>query len=140
VEHEEHVARERRPGGPQGDEPGIVAEVLRQALLQAGSELSVFTVFYGLDWIATVPPTVRLATDAFGKDEAPVVFGWVLAAHQVGAALAALGAGLIRTELGDYRVAFIASGGLCLGAACLALAIGRHRAVGVPLAATPADA
>jgi predicted MFS family arabinose efflux permease len=82
-----------------------------------------FTVFYGLDWIATVPPTVRLATDAFGREEAPVVFGWVMAAHQVGASLAALGAGVIRTELGGYRLAFLGSGALCLCAAFMALAI-----------------
>lgn len=82
-------------------------------------------MFYGLDWIATVPPTVKLATDAFGKDDAPIVYGWVFAAHQVGAGMAALGAGIIRTSLGDYRLAFVTSGMLCLFAALLALAIGR---------------
>lgn len=95
--------------------------------LTAGSGLLVFAVFYGLDWIATVPPTVRLATEAFGKEEGPVVFGWVVAAHQVGAGAAALGAGLIRTSLGDYQLAFLLSGGLCLVAALLALSVGRIR-------------
>jgi sugar phosphate permease len=104
---------------------GLSLVFLPRALVEAGAGLSVFTVFYGLDWIATVPPTVRLAADAFGKDDAPIVFGWVMAAHQVGAGLAALGAGLVRTELGDYRAAFIASGALCLGAALMALAVGR---------------
>jgi sugar phosphate permease len=120
---------------------GLSLVFLPHALIEAGSGLSVFTVFYGLDWIATVPPTVRLATDAFGKEDAPVVFGWVLAAHQVGAGLAALGAGLIRTSLGDYRLAFICSGGMCLGAALLALAIGRRRAAStVPVGIAAVDA
>ena len=105
---------------------------LPHALVETAG-LSVFTVFYGLDWIATVPPTVRLATDAFGKDDAPIVFGWILAGHQVGASAAALAAGLIRTQTGDYRLAFYTSGVLCLFAAVLALAIGRRRA---PLPAT----
>ena len=105
---------------------GLSLIFLPQALTQQ-SGLFVFAVFYGLDWIATVPPTVRLATEAFGKDQGPIVFGWVVAAHQVGAAVAALGAGLIRTSLGDYQLAFMISGGLCLIAALLALAVGRVR-------------
>ena len=95
--------------------------------LTAGSGLLVFAVFYGLDWIATVPPTVRLATEAFGTTEGPIVFGWVVAAHQVGAGAAALGAGLARTALGDYQLAFQVSGALCIVAALLALGIGRVR-------------
>jgi sugar phosphate permease len=96
--------------------------------LQDHEGLSIFTVFYGLDWIATVPPTVKLATDAFGRRDAPIVFGWVMASHQVGAGAAALGAGVIRTVLGDYHLAFVTSGAMCLAAALLALAIGRGRA------------
>ena len=61
--------------------------------------LSLFAVFYGLDWIATVPPTVRLTTDIFGKAEAPMMFGWILTGHQIGAAVAAFGAGYLRTAL-----------------------------------------
>ena len=95
--------------------------------LTAGTGLLVFAVFYGLDWIATVPPTLRLATEAFGKEDGPVVFGWVVAAHQVGAGVAALGAGLIRTVLGDYQIAFLISGALCLVAALLSLGLGRIR-------------
>jgi sugar phosphate permease len=111
---------------------------LPQALVEQGAGLSAFTVFYGLDWIATVPPTVKLATEAFGRDDGPVVFGWVMASHQVGAGAAALGAGLIRTGFGDYRLAFLLSGGLCLAAAMLALAIGRGRRVaGAPVSPEP---
>jgi len=105
---------------------GLSLVFLPDALHDAGGGLNAFSVFYGLDWIATVPPTVKLATDAFGRDDAPIVYGWVFASHQVGAAMAALGAGLVRTALGDYRLAFMSSGVLCLFAALLALAIGRR--------------
>jgi MFS family permease len=99
------------------------------ALSTPGAALWAFAVFYGLDWIATVPPTVRLATDAFGPLRAPVMFGWIAAGHQVGAALTALTAGWVRTTLGDYQVAFWGSGSLCLVAALLALQVrGRSRA------------
>ncbi len=75
----------------------------------AGS-LALFAVFYGLDWIATVPPTVALATRSFGAREAPVVFGWVNVGHQLGAATAAFGAGLVRQEFGSYNPAFVIAG------------------------------
>lgn len=91
--------------------------------------LPLFAAFYGLDWIATVPPTVRLTTDAFGKESAPVVFGWVVAGHQLGAAFAAYGAGLLRSSLGTYTVASMISGGLCLIASMLVLRIHRRGAV-----------
>jgi predicted MFS family arabinose efflux permease len=107
---------------------GLSLIFLPQALHDAGAGLNVFSIFYGLDWIATVPPTVKLATDAFGKDDAPIVYGWVFASHQVGAGIAALGAGVIRTTLGSYRLAFVTSGSVCLVAALLALAIGRGAA------------
>ncbi|MCP3725428.1 MFS transporter [Paraburkholderia sp. CNPSo 3272] len=97
--------------------------------------LPIFAVFYGLDWIATVPPTVRLATDVFGKERAPIVFGWVVAGHQLGAAFAAFGAGLLRSSLGTYTVASMISGGLCLVASFLVLRINRGpRALGVQTA------
>jgi sugar phosphate permease len=89
------------------------------------SSLVIFAVWYGLDWIATVPPTVKLATDTFGKERAPIVFGWIAAGHQLGAATAAMGAGWIRTTSGDYRAAFWTSGAVCLVAAAMALAVGR---------------
>lgn len=88
--------------------------------------LSIFAMFYGLDWIATVPPTVRLAGAAFGKERAPMVFGWIFAAHQVGAATAAFGAGLTRTLLLTYTPALYAAGAACALAALLALAAGRR--------------
>jgi predicted MFS family arabinose efflux permease len=79
--------------------------------------LSVFALFYGLDWIATVPPTVSITIKTFGRDKANLVFGWVFAAHQMGAATAALGAGLSRTELATYLPAFMVAGALCIVAA-----------------------
>ena len=87
--------------------------------------LSVFAVFYGLDWIATVPPTVRLTANAFGKENVGVMFGWIVAGHQLGAATAAFGAGALRTWQGSYLQAFIFSGILCLIAAVLVLRIGQ---------------
>jgi len=81
--------------------------------------LAGFAVFYGLDWIATVPPTVRLTANTFGKENVGVIYGWIGAAHQLGAAAAAFTAGTMRTYLGDYRDAFWLSGGLCLIAGAL---------------------
>lgn len=92
----------------------------------AHPSILVFIIFYGLDWVATVPPTVALCREAFGAD-GPIVFGWVFAAHQVGAAIAAGGAGLIRDSLGDYAMAWYIAGALCLGAAVLSTSI-RKRA------------
>ncbi len=88
--------------------------------------LSLFAMFYGLDWIATVPPTVRLTAQRFGTERANLVFGWIFAGHQIGAATAAFGAGLSRTELATYLPAFFAAGALCLIAAATVLAISRH--------------
>jgi sugar phosphate permease len=76
--------------------------------------LSLFGAFYGLDWIATVPPTVRLSAQAFGKERAGIAFGWIFAAHQLGAATAAFGAGLSRSVLMSYLPAFFAAGAMCL--------------------------
>ena len=83
--------------------------------------LSLFAVFYGLDWIATVPPTVKLSTKAFGRDQGPLIFGWVFAAHQLGAATAALAAGISRDVLSSYLPAFYAAGVMCLAAAVAVL-------------------
>jgi len=76
-------------------------------------ELSIFAVFYGLDWVATVPPTLKLTIDRFGA-KAPMVFGWVFAGHQLGAAFAAWGAGFTRTAYESYLPAFFIAGVLCL--------------------------
>lgn len=88
--------------------------------------LSLFAMFYGLDWIATVPPTVRLTAQQFGPERANLVFGWIFTGHQLGAALAAFGAGLSRTELSSYLPAFFAAGVLCILAALGVLAISRQ--------------
>jgi len=85
--------------------------------------LSVFAVFYGLDWIATVPPTLRLTNEVFGDRDAPVIFGWIAAGHQLGAASAAFFAGYMRTMQGNYIDAFIIAGSTGVLAAVLALAI-----------------
>lgn len=85
--------------------------------------LSVFAVLYGLDWIATVPPTVKLTAARFGAQKANIVFGWIFAAHQLGAAFAAYSAGLIRTIMLTYMPSFFIAGLLCFMAALLALAI-----------------
>ena len=91
------------------------------------SGLSVIAVFYGLDWLATVPPTVRLTRDLFGKAEAPIVFGWLLTGHQLGAGLTAFEAGTLRAALGSYLVPVLISGALCVIAALLVLRLGRDR-------------
>jgi sugar phosphate permease len=87
--------------------------------------LSIFAMFYGLDWIATVPPTVKLAAASFGKARAGMIFGWIFAAHQLGAAVAAYGAGSVRTILLTYTPALYAAGGMCLVAGLIALSIKR---------------
>ena len=74
----------------------------------------VFIIFYGLDWVATVPPTVLLCRQVLGPDKGPVVYGWVFAAHQVGGSIAALGAALLRVKFGDYASAFYVTGFLCV--------------------------
>jgi sugar phosphate permease len=105
---------------------GISLLFLPIALDSSFIGLGAFAVFYGLDWIATVPPTVRLAADIFGKEKVGMIFGWIVASHQVGAAVAAFGAGAIRTYLGDYFDAFMIAGGACVVAAVLVLRIGRN--------------
>jgi MFS family permease len=108
--------------------------MLLPALLSPHAEPStwVFIVFYGLDWVATVPPTIVLCRDYFG-DRAPVVFGWVFAAHQLGAAVAAAGAGWLRDLNGSYDLAFYLASGLCAVAALLCFSVRR-----APVAATVA--
>jgi MFS family permease len=91
--------------------------------------LSLFAMFYGLDWIATVPPTVKLAAQHFGRERANLVFGWVFTGHQIGAATAAFSAGLSRTMLATYLPAFFIAGALCLIAALLVLSIIKPRKV-----------
>ena len=89
--------------------------------------LILFIVFYGLDWVATVPPTVQIARRVFGAQNFAIVYGWIFAAHQMGAATIAFAAGAVRTFFGDYQLAFMSSGLLCLVAAGLVLRIARER-------------
>ncbi|MBX9922166.1 MAG: MFS transporter, partial [Mycolicibacterium frederiksbergense] len=84
----------------------------------------VFIIFYGLDWVATVPPTIVLCREFFGS-RSPIVFGWVFASHQLGAAIAAAGAGWIRDLQGTYDLAFYLAAGLCFGAALLCAGVRR---------------
>ena len=93
--------------------------------------LSLFAVFYGLDWVATVPPTVRLATDRFGRARANLTFGWIFAGHQLGAATAAFGAGATRTLSGTYLPTLYVAGVLCLLASLLVLTLGQRESKAV---------
>jgi len=91
--------------------------------------LPLFAAFYGLDWIATVPPTVKLTAATYGRERAPLFFGWIAAGHQLGAGITAFAAGVVRTSIGSYDDAFITSGLLCLVAAVLILSIARSLAI-----------
>lgn len=104
---------------------GLSLLFLPSALLGPAAGLGVFAVFYGLDWIATVPPTVKLTGEVFGREKASIVFGWVAACHQVGAAFATYGAGALRTVTGTYTLAFFSAGALCVIAALVVLPIGK---------------
>jgi MFS family permease len=99
-----------------------------------GGGMLAFVIFYGLDWVATVPPTMALARQAFGSSAA-VVFGWIFAAHQLGAACAALAAGVVRDALGSYDAAWLGGAVLCAVGAVLSLSISRRL---VPVASAPA--
>jgi len=88
--------------------------------------LSAFAVFYGLDWVATVPPTVRLTAERFGAERANLTFGWIFTAHQLGAATAAFGAGFSRSDFATYLPALYVAGVACVLAAGLVLTIGRR--------------
>ncbi len=85
--------------------------------------LGIFSVFYGLDWVATGPATFALTNEVFGRRDAPVIVAWIFAAHQVGGALAAFGAGAVRSLSGSYLIAFLASGLACLMASMLVLRV-----------------
>lgn len=98
--------------------------------------LAGFAVFYGLDWVATVPPTVKISAERFGAEKAGLIFGWVFAGHQLGAATAAYGAGWSRTDLESYVPALVVAGGFCLVAAALCLTIDRKREPAAPLPQT----
>ncbi|MBP1989859.1 MFS transporter [Paenibacillus eucommiae] len=107
---------------------GLSLMFLPFALSAGPTMLLVFSVFYGLDWIATVPPTVKLASKEFGKENAGMIFGWIVVAHQIGASVAAYGAGVIRDWLGTYTFPFVTAGFVCFLAAIMALRISKNRA------------
>jgi MFS family permease len=97
--------------------------------------LLLFEVFFGLDWIATVPPTVRLTGNAFGVQRAGMMFGWLMAMHQIGSAAVAWGAGLMHDHLGSYGSSFVISGLLCFVASAAVLLVGRRPASHQPVLA-----
>jgi sugar phosphate permease len=105
----------------------------------SGYALVAFAVFYGLDWVATVPPTVAITADTFGAERVGIVFGWIFASHQLGAAFAAWAAGASRGWFGTYNYAFVSAGVLCLVASGLSLRIGRRERLGT-LVPEPAPA
>ena len=105
---------------------GISLLFLPFTLQEGAGGLVWFAMFYGLDWIATVPPTVRLTSEAFGRENTGVIYGWIGASHQLGASMAAFGAGAIRTMLGSYETAFWIAGVLCVLAGVSLLTIGRR--------------
>jgi MFS family permease len=100
--------------------------------------IGAFAILFGLDYIATVPPTVALAADRFGRHNVGIVYGWIFAAHMVGAAIAAWAAGIVRESVGDYAAAFVAAGWLAIVAGFAALAIGRPKATEAPPVPPPA--
>jgi len=87
----------------------------------------VFIIFYGLDWVATVPPTIMLCRSILGPQRATVVYGWVFVGHQIGASVAAIGAALLRVKLGDYALAFYISATMCLVASAAVLQIAKGK-------------
>jgi sugar phosphate permease len=108
---------------------GLSLLLLPSALTSSTFSLGLFIVFYGLDWVATVPPTVRLTTDIFGKEKAGILFGWILAAHQLGAGVAAFGGGVLHTWLDSYTFTFLTAGLFCLFAAGMVMRIGKTQVV-----------
>jgi predicted MFS family arabinose efflux permease len=104
-------------------------------------DLFLFIVFYGLDWVATVPPTIALCRSHFGLERSSIVFGWIYASHMIGAGIAASFAGVVREHTGSYEAAWWTAGALCLAAAVAVLGIptpGRRRARAASL--VPVDA
>ena len=100
--------------------PSILFSTIRPSTL-------VFVIFYGLDWIATVPPTVMLCRTILGPERGTIIYGWVFAAHQIGGSIAALGAAVVRVKFGDYAAAFYISGALCLITSYFVLQIGKGK-------------
>lgn len=108
---------------------GLSLLFLPYALDATPAMLVVFSVFYGLDWIATVPPTAKLAGETFGKEKSGMIFGWIVVAHQIGASTAAYGAGVMRDWFGSYSQAFVIAGFVCFFASLMAVRIRKNNAV-----------
>lgn len=89
----------------------------------------VFIIFYGLDWVATVPPTVMLCRTILGPQRGAVIYGWVFAAHQIGGSFAAFGAAVVRVKFGDYASAFYLSGVMCLVSSYFVLKIAKSKSM-----------
>jgi sugar phosphate permease len=111
--------------------------LLLPILVTSDLGLVAWAVLFGLDYIATVPPTVALVADTFGRRQVGSVFGWVFFSHQVGAALAAYLGGVARVALGDYQLAFFIAGLLGIIGAALALRVNRRAVAPIPVAAAP---
>lgn len=119
---------------------GLSLLVLPFVIGSSSLGLIAFVVFYGLDWVATVPPTVAITARAFGREHVGVVFGWIFGAHQLGAAIAAWGAGAARTWFGDYQSAFITAGLVSLVASGLVIRIALRGSGTAPVGTAPAEA
>jgi sugar phosphate permease len=103
--------------------------------------LVVFAIIYGLDWFATVPPSMAITADTFGRQNVGKVYGWIFMSHQIGAAIMASAAGAVRTYLGNYDIAFFAGGIIAMIAAICALNIKpKSEAAPSPMGAQPAQA
>jgi len=109
---------------------GLSLLFLPYALGASPIMLIIFSIFYGLDWIATVPPTAKLASERFGKESSGMIFGWIVVFHQIGASTAAYGAGVMRDWLGTYSQAFVIAGFVCFFASLMALKIKRPNTSG----------
>ena len=105
--------------------PALLSDAVHPSILA-------FVIVYGLDWVATVPPTAALCRESFGES-GTIVFGWVFAAHQIGAALASVGAGVIRDATSDYTLAWFGASGLCAVAALMSLGIRKIPRLPVPV-------
>ncbi|NRG44860.1 MFS transporter [Bacillus sp. CRN 9] len=91
--------------------------------------LIIFSVFYGLDWIATVPPTVNISRNIFGLEKSIIVYGWIFAAHQAGAAVASFGGGVIFERFNSYTYAFLGAGALCFFASLFVIVIKKEKGI-----------
>lgn len=91
--------------------------------------LIIFSIFYGLDWIATVPPTVGLTRQTFGIEKSAMMYGWITAAHQVGAGVAAFSGGIVFKVFGSYMWAFTLAGGFCILASLFVLLIKKQNPI-----------